>query len=334
MPVLIGGSPSTGSSLLRQMLNRHSTLYCGPEAQLFAHPHLFDKWNEVKSRLLRKPLLISPDLQLMKGAPLAGDEQGWTQSELVSAINQCKEFKVFCETYFGHSARRYGKQVWIDKTPANVLSFDRFLNTWEESNVIHIVRDPLDIVASLMQRGLSLFLAVSRYLFNTAHALKCMNHERYHVLHYEALVTEPDTALGLLLDKIGLVFEPAMLNKGNPQMSELHRMPGWRSSEIELPNRQSIGRFKNLPQKEQAEIVATLNILRVNPDYADKHGLPLSEARSMAKALDYFVPVLDNEDNHQILKRLRVEKNRYRLRCLRERRLFYEKETPIVLIGN
>jgi sulfotransferase family protein len=334
MPVLIGGSPSTGSSLLRQMLNRHSAMYCGPESRLFTHPAIFKKWNKVKHRLLRKPLLTSPDIHLTRGVNLAGVEQGWSSAELTALINESRDFKTFCEAYFSRSALLYGKQIWMDKTPSNVLSFEAFFNTWDEGHVVHITRDPLDIVASLIQRGLSLFLAVSRYLFNTAHALKCMDNANYVLLRYETLVTSPEIAFEPLLGMLQLAYEPGMLEVGNPQMTEVDQMPGWRSSEIDLPNKRSIGRFKNLTEKEQTDIIASLNIVQINPVYARKHELTYLDSLLIADSLGYVIPASTSEAKREVMKRLRTELKRYRQKCLRERRLFYERERPIVLIGN
>lgn len=331
MPVLIGGSPSTGSSLLRQMLNRHSAIYCGPETQLFTHPQLFVKWDKVKSHLLRKPLLTSPDVHLTKGANLVGEEQGWSQADLDALISGSRDFKEFCEAYFSHSASMYDDQIWMDKTPSNVLSFETFLNTWDDAYVVHIVRNPLDIVASLVQRGLSLFLAVSRYLFNSAHALQCRDNERYLLLRYEALVTSPEAALEALLGNLELRFEPGMLAEGNPQMTEAHQMPGWRSSEIELPNQKSIGRFKSLTKKEQLDIVTALHIVQISPRYASKYGLPYLNGATISKSTGYDIPNLEDDAKPEGMKRLLNEQRRYRQNCLRERRLFYERERPIKL---
>ncbi len=334
MPVLIGGSPSTGSSLLRQMLNRHSAIYCGPETQLFTHPGLFINWNKSKTRLLNKPLLTSPDLHLIRGVNLAGEEQAWFDADIRALINDSEEFSDFCENYFSKSTQQYDKRIWMDKTPSNVLSFEPFLHSWKEAYVVHIVRDPLDIIASLVSRGLPLFLAVSRYLFNTSHALKSAGDERYILLMYESLVSSPEDALRPLLDSIGLQYEAAMVEDGNPEMRETHQMPGWRSSEIESPNKKSVGRFNSLSEKEQRDIIESLGIVEIAPGYGEKNGIKHFSAREMAESCSYRIPTMSDKPGSEVLKRLRAEQRIYRQNCLKERRLFYERERPIVLLEN
>jgi len=334
MPVLIGGSPSTGSSLLRQILNRHSEIYCGPETQLFTHPQLFEKWDKSKYQLLGKPLLTSPDIHLTRGGNLIGEEQGWSLPDINTLLDKSIDFKVFCDTYFARSASLYGKQIWIDKTPSNVLSFDAFLKTWENGTVVHIVRDPLDIVASLIERGLPLFLAVSRFLFNTAHALISKDNSNYLIIRYEALVASPEEALDPILKRVQCSFQSGMLEAGNPQMTEVHQMSGWRSSEIDKPNQRSIGRFKSLTEKAQSDIITSFSILRINPDYARKHGLPYLDAMSISESLGYSIPELKIDAKREVMSRLSSEQRRYRQNCLRERRLFFERERPVVFAGN
>jgi hypothetical protein len=318
------------------MLNRHSAIYCGPETQLFTHPDLFQHWMKTKKRLLNKPLLISPDLHLIKGVNITGEEQGWTENDLLGLIQDNNEFKTFCDQYFIKSTRHHGKQIWMDKTPSNVLSFEPFLQAWNDGCVLHIVRNPLDIIASLVKRGLPLFLAVSRYLFNTAHALKCMDDARYIVLKYESLVASPEASLGAVLEAIGLQYEADMLKEGNPDMTEVHQMPGWRSSEIEAPNQKSIGRFNSLTEREQSDILMSLRIVQISAEYAGRQGLRHTTAATMNAVLEYQMPESDaqsgSDADSDVMKRLRTEQRRYRQNCLKERRLFYERERPVTLV--
>ena len=52
MPILIGCSPSTGSSLLRRILNRHSQVFCGPETSLLTKKGFYSDWDLYKNRIL------------------------------------------------------------------------------------------------------------------------------------------------------------------------------------------------------------------------------------------------------------------------------------------
>ena len=54
MAVLIGGSGSTGSSLLRTILNRHPLIFSGSELNFFNKKQLYYNWNKYKTRVLTK----------------------------------------------------------------------------------------------------------------------------------------------------------------------------------------------------------------------------------------------------------------------------------------
>ena len=157
-----------------------------------------------------------------------------------------------------------------------------------------------------------------------------MHHENYVFVRYESLVMSPEKAIEPILEKLALKFEQGMLDEGNPQMTEVHQMPGWRSSELELPNQRSIGRFKSLSVAAQSDIVNSLHIVQIDPSYAGKQGLPLLSAVAISKSLGYDIPVSVSEAKPDMLKRLHSEERSYRQNCLRERRLFYERERPLV----
>jgi len=51
---LIGNSAGVGSSLLSQILNRHSQVFSGKDSHLFTKKVLYTNWEENKSRILSK----------------------------------------------------------------------------------------------------------------------------------------------------------------------------------------------------------------------------------------------------------------------------------------
>ncbi len=53
-PVIMGGSGSTGSSLLKNILNRNSKIFAGTETSLFCKKGIYFNWSSAKSRLLKR----------------------------------------------------------------------------------------------------------------------------------------------------------------------------------------------------------------------------------------------------------------------------------------
>ena len=50
-------------------------------------------------------------------------------------------------------ARREGKSRWVEKTPYNAGHIDRILSVWPGAKVLHVVRDPRDVYASMVEIG-------------------------------------------------------------------------------------------------------------------------------------------------------------------------------------
>ena len=93
MSIVIGCSGSTGSSLLKTMLNRHSMIFAGPETNMFAFPQVYEDWARTKQLLLND---IKTDAwQMRKGMDLLQPEFGWKRAELKEMIQQADSFKDF-----------------------------------------------------------------------------------------------------------------------------------------------------------------------------------------------------------------------------------------------
>ncbi len=328
MQVIIGGSPSTGSSLLRQMLNRHSAIYCGPETKLFTFPELYEDWEKVKYGLIRKPYLTAPDVHLVRGANLSGPEQKWSADEVAGLIKYSNSLQEFTQAYFERPCSAYGKQFWAEKTPANVLGFRHFDHDFPAPRIIHIVRHPLDTIASLVSRGLPLFQAVSRYLFSTAFGLAARDLDSYVEIKYEHLVNSPEEALSGYFKESGLEFEAAMLSEGNPEMTETAKMEGWTHRETDVPSATAVGRFRNLSENQQGEILQAIACLTINSKFALKHTLPVTGIPAIASVLDYDLPG-DLEASNRMRRRLARSRLARMMFALAERHAFMVSERPI-----
>src|SRR6185295_11687317 len=63
----------------------------------------------------------------------------------------CASAEDFLERFMANYAKRLGKPRWAEKTPANVAHVARILRHWPRARILHIVRDPRDIYASLVE---------------------------------------------------------------------------------------------------------------------------------------------------------------------------------------
>lgn len=157
--ILIGGSPSTGSSVLVNVLNRHPELAAGPETYLFIHPDLYREWDRYGHYLLKRDRfrgLKSIGWFRKNGADLLLPEYGWDPAGLAALLNRSASFPEFVEGYFSTAMTRKGATQWIEKSPSNSLAFPDFLKFFPEGKVIHTTRNPYDAVASLIARTFAL----------------------------------------------------------------------------------------------------------------------------------------------------------------------------------
>ncbi|MDX1477978.1 MAG: sulfotransferase [Saprospiraceae bacterium] len=336
MAISIGGAPGTGSSLLRQMLNRHPQIYCGPETNLFAFPVLFTDWRRYRARLTQnwRPTggrLIAPTIRLVLGTRLAGREQTWAAPQIKELAARSETFKDFCDTYFAQPCAVYGKQVWAEKTPANVLTFQQFLRTWGNGVVVHMTRTPADTIVSLLDRGTPLFEAAARYLFNCAHALKAANDRRWVSVRYEDLVTDPEQALSQLLGRLDLTYGKKMTMAGNPAMEETDQLEGWRYRETEPPQTGSLNRYEQTADDVRLSVAWAIRQVRITDAFAQQNGLTHHSISDCANEMGYQLPDLPPSGREEVADLLSRQEKAYRRRRLMRNSWWYERNKPLAI---
>lgn len=285
MAILIGCSGSTGSSLLKTILNRHSQIFAGPEAGLFAFPQVYDNWDKCKHQLLKG---IKTDAwQMRKGMDLLQPAFGWTATNLQQLIQQSASFQVFVDAFFANPLAHTHKQIWVAKTPANAIGMAAFLKYSPTGKAIQTVRNPYDTIASLMARGMNAYQATAYYVFNTAAATANYQQERYYPVKYEDLVGQPEETLVQLFAFLALPFEPAILIAQHEKRAEPTAMKGWQHEETAAVKASSIRRFQTLSEDEQAIVHSAFTVFRISENYQKKWKLPFNSGEELCAILGY-----------------------------------------------
>lgn len=320
MAGLIGGSGSTGSSLLRQILNRHSHVFCGPETSLFCKSELYNNWSEHKKAIQKKGWggLRSKSWHIFRGFELTKEEFNVTEDLLTRMIDQSETFKSFIEKYFEHCTES-SEDIWLEKTPGNAYGFRQFLNLFPKGKVIHIYRNPYDTIASLVSRGFSHYQATCIYLLNTTFALSSKNSSSYTQLSYERLVNNPKQEVTALCSHLEIAYEEEMLMPTDKTFSDdPTQIKGWTYDETAPIAKGSIGKFSTLSKKDQEIIIYACKSIHVAPNTFKKENLSHINIHSLSKELDYdfvelrtpsYYSVLKNQKNKDLW--LRTKKNAY-----------------------
>jgi hypothetical protein len=119
--------------------------------------------------------------------------------------------RTFIAETFDAAARESGHAVWVEKTPSNIWRLSFLREIWPDCFMVHAIRDPRDILVSLMEKGwlpeaiLPALTILEGYL---AALLKVRRDRRsdprFLEIRLEALVADPSRVLATLADGLGL----------------------------------------------------------------------------------------------------------------------------------
>lgn len=197
-PIIVGGFYRSGTTLVRRLLDGHSRIHCGPEVKFFK-----DFYGDYLNDPLAHVRLFS-----------TARTYRLRENNLLAIFGRA--FLEFHEV----AARAAGKARWADKNPENVL----YLEQWQlllprGFTFVHVVRDPFDTLASLVEVGFpkavpAEFEEKARLLkkYRDEAAAYCASHPATSVeIRYEDLVAAPEATMRGLLQRLGEDFEPALL---------------------------------------------------------------------------------------------------------------------------
>jgi hypothetical protein len=129
---------------------------------------------------------------------------------------QSPDVGAFLTTLFDDHARREGKSRWAEKTPGNIIHAARLFQLWPHATLIHIVRDPRDVLASLRQAKKwddpDYFADMWCKFLGAAEKAKQdppWRQSQFLEIRYEDLVVDPETVMRGVIDFVGETWHPA-----------------------------------------------------------------------------------------------------------------------------
>jgi hypothetical protein len=251
--IFIGGCARAGTTLLGAMLGGHSSAICVPESQF-------------KIGLLRDSRIVDRDgaLKFLRNhwrfklwnMPVNPEELPDSGS-----VDRTGIIHRLCEMY-GARHNRGGRSVWVDHTPHNIRHCKLLADRFPDSKFIHIIRDGRGVAASVIPLDWgpnNIIEAAHFWIEQTAYGLAAEDNfgpERIHRVHYEQLVTEPESVMKSLSAFIGWEFEPSLL-EGNGftppgYTAHQHKLVGQR------PDPSRINAWKNKFSPRDHEIFESL----------------------------------------------------------------------------
>ena len=245
-PIIIGGSGSSGSTLLKSLLNRHSKIAIGPELSIFNKNMFYETpFEKIKDNL--KTILddgMCTDGWFLYPPTFSDFEKyGWNKNDFIKMALSKDTHKDFIDDFMNVFLDKSQKKIWAEKTPANSYCFNEFNTIYPNARFIHLYRDGKDVVTSLIKRGMNPYYATMMWLYNTSTAANYKNKNNYFEIKYESLVNNPKETLIELLSFLKLDYEPTIITNND---FETNKLSSWNNSPTGNISTNSIGTHKAL----------------------------------------------------------------------------------------
>lgn len=212
-PIFVVGYQRSGTTLLQSLLGAHPNIAAPPETYfLFRIARLQAYYGDLAddSNLAR----VVHDA-LNPPIPLFAD-CGFSETEILDRVRRGpRTMRAVFTTILDDFARRQGKARWSEKTPGQTAG--EVYKTFEHAKVVHIVRDPRDVIASSLRTpwtppdAYGLAVAWRDFVRSTVAAGDRAGPERFLQVRYEDLTRRPRAVLEDIFAFLGEDFHDEVL---------------------------------------------------------------------------------------------------------------------------
>jgi hypothetical protein len=219
-PIFVVGFPRSGTTLLQSLIGAHPRIAAPPEMHYFVrlarHARFWgDLDDDAVARRVIEAAVSSPKFancgfeidRIFQRLPAAGRTHG-----------------VVFDAIMRDFANRAGKQRWCEKTPLQSASF--IWGALPTAQVVHIVRDPRDSLASGLEiiGGGDIAIGARQWRQFTTRNIRAGAERgagQYLRVRYEDLTRDPAAVLTLVFAFLGEDFDPGVLTDASRRQSVL-----------------------------------------------------------------------------------------------------------------
>ncbi len=273
-PLFIVSAGRSGTTLLRSMLVASGSIAIPPETQVihtvirrFAALQYLG-WADL-SRLIVALFESHPLFYLWEVDfhPVYQTSQNLHQNERSLA-------RLIDEVFLFYAANHFpDARVWGDQSPLNTFYLPWVLQVFPKARYLHLVRDGRDVIASLIEKGLSLEEATERWVISVERAQKLKTNPdqiSFLEMRYETLVNHPIESLQQICKFIKIGYDNSMLDYWKSPTTIEHKHFNYHRNLGKPVFDSSIGRWKErLTEKEQIYVLSKTSKLLEILNYQD-----------------------------------------------------------------
>lgn len=249
-PFFIVGCGRSGTTLLRTMLNHHSSIAVPLESICILD--YLRAAQTANQRTLKLLFAREPEFR------------GWGLDLSVKEFDNCKNIKEMVNRVHLLYAKKHKKNIWGNKTPRFIRYGHLIKQIWPDAQFIHVIRDPRATASSLAKSRIHCsnpYFGAKRWLRDTHAGLQLKQQYPNDVLEirYEDLVARPETTLKHVCAFLQIPYQPTLLayhKMGTKEYRSTHKNIHHKLSES--PDKKRITAWKKNLSREEVELVEYL----------------------------------------------------------------------------
>jgi len=208
--IFIISQPRAGSTLLQRILGNHPDIHTVSEPWLMLHPLYALRKVGIQTEYNAEAALLALH-QFLSALP-EGEQAYW------EALRRAFSY------LYERALTIAGKKLFLDKTPRYYFIIPELHRLFSNAKFIFLLRNPLAVLASILETWVKdnpWRLSNFRHDLLTApscilRGIKLLKDQAI-VVHYEDLVSRPESALSDLCKKLGISFYAGMVEYGGHQ---------------------------------------------------------------------------------------------------------------------
>jgi hypothetical protein len=177
-----------------------------------------------------------------------------------------------------------GKSIFLDKTPRYYHIVPELNEIFPESTLVLLFRNPLSVLSSILKTWVGknwarLQLHRRDILEAPALLVDALDRlgDRVHVIHYERFVNDPEAELKKLCAKIGVAFDPAMLNYGAKPAPRGRMGDSVGIQKYDRPELESLDKWKTTFREPIYRLLAEITLALTGKAVIDRMGYDAHE---------------------------------------------------------